>query len=212
MAFQHKLIDLSNKPDELVQKHNQAQGSYGAAKVPLLEHNANLVVESDVVARYVAQHLEGQNEIDLLPYKQADRIDAFLRVWDPVVDTYYGVLTSSNQKQVNVALKRFKLSLHVLEEDLKQGSADDTFVCPDFSLAECIAAPWVQRFFVTLPYYRNIDFDEMVHASYPRVARWMDAVRVKPSVVASQCPEEEMLAAAERYYVSFVSPGAPGRL
>lgn len=212
MAFQHKLIDLSNKPDELVQKYSQAQGSYGAAKVPLLEHNDKFVVESDVVARYVAQHVEGKNEVDLLPYKQADRIDAFLRIWDPVVDTYYGVLTSSNQKQVKTALKRFKLSLDMLEEDLQQGSADDTFVCPNFSVAECIAAPWVQRFFVTLPYYRNIDFDEMVHTSYPRVARWMDAVRIKPSVVASRCPDEEMLAAAERYYVSFVSPGAPGRL
>jgi len=219
--FEHKLIDLGNKPSEFVNKYAAAPGSYGTAKVPLLEYNGDgvseqLVVESDVVTRFVAQHVEGSDkkkDIDLLPYDQQGRIDSFLGVWESVVSTYYAVLTSSSQKQVTQSLKRFQGALDKLEDTLNDKDDDTPFVCAKFSVAECVAAPWVQRFFVTLPYYRNIDFeDDILNDRYPTVQRWMEAVRTQPSVMASMCPEDEMKAAAERYYVSFVTPGAPATL
>jgi hypothetical protein len=40
----------------------------------------------------------------------------------------------------------------------------------------------------------------------------MEAVCQRSSCRGSRCPEEEMIAACERYYVSFVSPGASGSL
>mmetsp|Transcript_31991 Transcript_31991/g.52828 ORF Transcript_31991/g.52828 Transcript_31991/m.52828 type:complete len:118 (+) Transcript_31991:426-779(+) len=108
------------------------------------------------------------------------------------------------------SLKRFQGSLEKLELALGDAKSTTTpYVCQDFSVAECIAAPWVQRIFVTLPYYRSMDFSGDILMAYPKVERWMEAVRNKPSVIASMCPEDEMKAAAERYYVSFVTKGAP---
>ena len=40
----------------------------------------------------------------------------------------------------------------------------------------------------------------------------MRAVRDRASCKESICPEGEMIDAAKRYYVSYLSPGATGRL
>jgi len=80
-----------------------------------------------------------------------------------------------------------------------------------FSLAECISAPWIQRFFVTLPYFRDIDFVHELQRT-GRLSDWMKSVCARPSVIESKCPDSEMIAAAKRYYVSFITPGAKGTL
>mmetsp|Transcript_26595 Transcript_26595/g.37455 ORF Transcript_26595/g.37455 Transcript_26595/m.37455 type:complete len:151 (+) Transcript_26595:389-841(+) len=139
------------------------------------------------------------------------RIDNFLKCWDSVVDSYYTYLCASSESSAKSGQEEFSESLVKLEEQL---SGDGHFCLgKTFSIAECIAAPWVQRFFVTLPYFRGVDFSQdVLPARCKKVARWMSAVRERPSVIASACPEDEMLEAAKKYYVSFVSPGAPGVL
>ena len=180
-------------------------GGRGVAKVPLLEYNEDLVIESEEVTKCIANNLEG----DALVCSGAEEacLERFLQIWYPVVDTYYSVLTATSESSVRGSLQRFKVALSSLESVLQESKSDE-FVLDSFSVAECIAAPWVQRFFVTLPFYRNIIADELLAE---RTERWMKAVRNRPSVMASKCPEDEMLAAAERYYVSYVTPGAPCR-
>ena len=80
----------------------------------------------------------------------------------------------------------------------------------NFSFAECVAAPWVQRFFVTLPYFRGIDFEGDILRAFDALPGWMRAVRDRASCRESICPEGEMIDAAKRYYVSYLSPGATG--
>ena len=77
----------------------------------------------------------------------------------------------------------------------------------DVSLAECIAAPWIQRWHVTLPKFRKTNlYDDLLGPSgLRRVAAWTRAVAQRPSAIATAAPEAEMIAAAERYYVSFVT-------
>jgi hypothetical protein len=56
--FEHKIIDLSNKPPAFVDKYALAVGNTETrAKVPLLEYKDRLVVESDVVSKFVAQEI-----------------------------------------------------------------------------------------------------------------------------------------------------------
>mmetsp|Transcript_28136 Transcript_28136/g.39580 ORF Transcript_28136/g.39580 Transcript_28136/m.39580 type:complete len:151 (-) Transcript_28136:191-643(-) len=139
------------------------------------------------------------------------RIDRFLQYWDTVVDAYYTYLCASNESSAKLGKQEFSESLVKLEEYLVGDG--DYCLGNTFSIAECIAAPWVQRFFVTLPYFRGADFgSDVLPEQCKEVAKWMDAVRKRPSVIASACPDDEMLAAARKYYVSFVSPGAPGVL
>jgi glutathione S-transferase len=210
--FEHRLIDLSDKPNDFLEKYRLAAGSpVASGMVPLLEHQEQLVIESDVVAKYVAQNV-GEKD-DMYPAttnpEACQAIDQFLSTWYPVVDKYYDLLCAGSVQSAKKRQEIFADSLSVLESQL----LDDGFLLGDtFSLAECICAPWVQRFFVTLPYFRGIDFQEQILSLYPNVARWMAAVSSRPSVLESKCDEEEMLNAARRYYVSFVSPDAPGRL
>lgn len=223
VPFEHRIIDLSAKPDDFVSKYRKAagEGAWGSAKVPLLEHGENLVVESDLVAKYIAEHvhLDGRFNEDLYPssssYDACQQIDAFLEIWLDVVDHYYDILTvppSSGETGVMNTMNVFERSLGALENVLSQNSAskDGAFVLGrKFSLAECIAAPWVQRFYVTLPHFRSVNFQETL-LPFGRTAKWMSAVRRRKSVVESKCPEEEIIAAANRYYVSYITPGSPG--
>merc|ERR1711939_1275348 len=55
--FDHRIIDLKAKPAEFVEKYKRV-GS-GTAMVPLLEHGQELVIESTVVARYIAEYVGG---------------------------------------------------------------------------------------------------------------------------------------------------------
>ena len=212
--FEHRLIDLSDKPDDFVQTYRMAaENPVASGMVPLLEHGDHLVIESDVVAKYVSQFV-GEDDYmypastNLIACKT---IDNFLSTWYPVVDKYYDVLCAGSVESASKREKHFAQSLSSLESQLSSGKKNGDFLLGDtFSLAECICAPWVQRFFVTLPYFRGMDFQTTVLSPYPNLAKWMAAVSSRPSVVASKCDEEEMKNAALRYYVSFVSPGASG--
>jgi len=82
-----------------------------------------------------------------------------------------------------------------------------------FSLAECVAAPWAERMILMLPYWRGLSVLDLCQQSgCPRTAAWLEAVAARPSVAATSAGEREMARAARQYYVTHVSPGAPGEL
>lgn len=181
----------------------------------MLEHEGNLVIESDVVAKYVAQNIDGVGGMgkDLYPENEADiqQIQDFMASWQSVTDTYYDLLRAGSQKEVVKREKDFKNSLVAIDDILK--TRDGPFILGDhFSYTECISAPWIQRFYVTLPYFRGIDFEDDILTKMDSMSQWMSSVCSRPSCVDSKCPESEMIDAAKRYYVSFVSPGASGSL
>ena len=200
-----------------MQKYKEASGGYGSGLVPLLEHEDNLVIESDVVAKYIAQQIEGVDGKggDLYPHfdKKDDmqQIEKFMSRWQEVTDTYYDLLRASSQKEVTKRQVAFVKSLTSIDDLLKYKTGD-FILGENFSYAECIAAPWIQRFYVTMPYFRGIDLEQDVLSEFEFIASWMKAVCDRPSCVTSICPQSEMIAACKRYYVSFVSPAATGTL
>ena len=179
----------------------------GTALVPLLEHGGQYVIESSVVARYIAQHVGGP---ELYPRTAEDRerIERFLSIWADVETTYYDLLRASSDAQAEERRALFVDRLAAVDELLDRAPF---LLGDDFSFAECIAGPWVQRFFVTLPYFRGIDFDGVLSA-FDALPGWARAVRDRASCQESICPEGAMINAAKRYYVSYLSPGATGRL
>ena len=207
IQFDHRIIDLKAKPAEFVEKYKRAGGT-GSALVPLLEHGGQYVIESSVVARYIAQHVGGP---ELYPRTAEDleRIERFLSIWADVETTYYDLLRASSDAQAEERRALFVDRLAAVDELLDRAPF---LLGDDFSFAECIAAPWVQRFFVTLPYFRGIDFEGDILRAFDALPGWMRAVRDRASCQESICPEGEMLDAAKRYYVSYLSPGARGRL
>ena len=174
--------------------------------VPLLEHGQELVIESTVVARYIAQHVGGPELYPRTP-DDLERIERFLARWADVETTYYDLLRASSDAQAEERRALFVDRLAAVDELLDRAPF---LLGDDFSFAECIAGPWVQRFFVTLPYFRGIDFEGDILRAFDSLAAWTRAVRDRASCQESICPEGEMLDAAKRYYVSYLSPGATG--
>ena len=166
------------------------------------------MIESTVVARYIAQNVGGPELYPRTP-DDLDRIERFLSIWADVETTYYDLLRASSDAQVEERRAVFVERLAAVDELLDRAPF---LLGDDFSFAECVAAPWVQRFFVTLPYFRGIDFEGDVLRAFDSLAAWTRAVRDRASCQESICPEGEMLDAAKRYYVSYLSPGATGRL
>ena len=215
MDFQHNIIDLSEKPAEFVEKYRRASGGYGSGLVPLLEHNDHIVIESEVIAKYIAQNINGIDGKgdDLYPSNEKDmeQIQSFMARWQHVTDSYYDLLRATSQKEVDKHEVSFIQSLQTVDE-LLQKTTGDFVLGNNFSYAECIAAPWIQRFYVTLPYFRGIDLENDILSRFDRLSSWMTAVCRRPSCVASICPEREMIAACKRYYVTYLSSGANGVL
>jgi glutathione S-transferase len=174
--------------------------------VPLLEHGQELVIESTVVARYIARHVGGP-ELYPRTVEDVERIERFLSIWADVETTYYDLLRASSDTQAEERRALFVDRLAAVDKLL--GARAPFLLGEDFSFAECIAGPWVQRFFVTLPYFRGIDFDDVLRA-FDALPGWARAVRDRASCQESICPEGEMIDAAKRYYVSYLSPGATG--
>jgi glutathione S-transferase len=206
---------LQNKPAEFVAKYREASGGFGSGLVPLLEDGDNLLIESDVVAKYVAQNIDGKDGKgdSLYPSSAHDDklIQSFVINWEHATDTYYDVLRATSQKEVEKCQNKFIKSLAVVEKQLQE--REGAFVLGhEFTYAECISAPWIQRFFVTMPYFRGIDFQSDVLSQFKYTSQWMNAVCARPSCVESRCPEDEMIAACKKYYVSYISPGARGSL
>lgn len=230
VPFQHNLIDLGNKPQDFVAKYREASGGYGSGLVPLLEHDGNLVIESDVVAKYVALNIDGIDGKgdDLYPSEKSDggnykddaeRIELFLESWQKVTDSYYDLLRATSAGEAEKLQKSFLACLSPVEDLLREqkggGPESGPFILGNkFSHAECIAAPWIQRMYITLPYFRGIDFkkDILSLSRWECMDRWMSAVCERPSCVASRCPDGDMIEACKKYYVSYVSPGATGSL
>lgn len=213
MEFQHEIINLKDKPRDFVAKYKEASGGVGSGLVPLLEHEDNVVIESDVVAKYVAQNIDGVDGKgdDLYPNAEEDveQIQTFMSRWQEVTDTYYALLRASSQEEVEDCESAFIESLASIDDLLKIRKGD-FILGENFSYAECISAPWIQRFYVTMPYFRGIDFEDDILSRFEFMSTWMNAVCNRPSCVTSLCPKSEMIDACKRYYVSYLSPAAKG--
>lgn len=243
LEFEHKIIDLSDKPQEFRDKYSWAQNGGSFPQVPLLEHDDILITESIEVSKYIGQYIApesfGERHDDdesakmMYPvHDQAKRdlVDSFIDVWDnEITSSYYSCLTATSEKSARTAQKKFTKSLkqtlrpillesrQMSSEASNENESGAFLLGPNFSVAECIAAPWVQRFYFVLEHFRGVNFrDDILEEcdaddddSLPVVKEWMEAVLKRPSVQKTECPHDEMVAAAMRYYVSYVSPGSP---
>lgn len=198
-------------------KYDRATNGSGArAKVPLLEHGSKLVVESADVVKYVAQNVPGkfQDGDQMYPMKdEASRrkIDDFLEAWERVVEAYYQYMKAPNEHQVQSTAPKFVASLEELDRKIVQFDTSGPFLLGSdlFSAAECMAAPWVLRFYATLPYFRGLEIQDLVPANCQRVLQWLEAVKERKSVIETSCPEEDLISGTKRFFVVYATPGSP---
>ena len=86
--YKRQLIDLARKPPEFLELHASVKPGE-TAKVPLLELDGRVIVESVDVARAVC------DGTPLYPPGEAACIDDFVSHWCTVERAYYAVLSAS---------------------------------------------------------------------------------------------------------------------
>ena len=214
MPFQHELIDLSRKPAEFLELSP-------TGLVPLLQlDDGSLVTESVPVARCIATTFDAH--VQMLPPADAPAIDSFVSMWTGDVEpAYYSVLRAGSEPKARFATACFTEQLAKVEQCLFACRMRDTGCCEDksaafllgeqFSFGEAVAAPWVERMLLMLPYWRGVDTLKLCEAhGLERTSRWMQAVAMRPSVQRSSAGEDEMVRASKLYYVEHASPGTRG--
>ena len=177
--------------------------------VPLLEHGQELVIESTVVARYIAQYVGGPELYPRTP-DDLERIERFLARWEDVETTYYDLLRASSDAQAEERRALFVDRLAAVDELLDRAPF---LLGDDFSFAECIvlrrgSSASSSRCHTSAASTSKATFFAPSTPCQAGCAPSATERRARESI----CPEGEMLDAAKRYDVSYLSPGAKGRL
>jgi glutathione S-transferase len=235
--FEHRIVDLANKPADFVAKYAaailgaSADPSSVRAKVPLLEYGDDtLVVESEDVIKFIGATL-GTND-DMYPKKtdtdaRRARIESFiLQAFESTIRGYYKLMTATNEAEVEAGKLEFcQALLYNMAPHIPSSPAGGPFCIGEtFSVAECYAAPWVHRFQVTVPYFRGVSMSDVLSSSSEeddaaaaatavnrkKVMAWMNAVCNRPSVLATNGPNNDHLLKMTRtYFIKYVTPNSP---
>jgi glutathione S-transferase len=174
------------------------------AKVPLLVVGEAVLCESLVVAEYVAETFGSEV---LLPSTAEDR--AVMRLFTELCGpsfSYFPLLRATKGDQS--PLDTFKEGLVNVDNFLSSLGRKDSgpfLFGEQFTLAECNAAPFLQRCCTVLPAFTGGDDEKPVspleicdELGLVRLKRWIEAVLARPSVVATGVPKEDMLKSTTR--------------
>lgn len=192
-----------------------------------------LLCESLVVAEYVAESFAAASEEDeeggvLLPPSAEDR--AVMRLFTELCGScfsYFPLLRAGDEGETFVkAVDAFKEGLVSVDAFLtKMGDDDGPFLFGTrFSLAECNAAPFVQRACTILPALTGsgggggTDGDEGAgprvdpleicdELGLERLKCWMEEVLSRPSVVATGVPKAGMIESTTKMLARFAAMG-----
>lgn len=207
MDYETVTVDLQDKSPEFQDLYAVANPLPGArAKVPLLEvqkgsnDDVLLVTESLVVADYIAEEFGNDNtkknkNLPLLPTSAKDR--AATRLFTELCGGgfgYFPILRAPAGEPREAAVQSLKDGLVNANAFLQHHHSGPFLLGERFSLAECNAAPFVQRACTILPAFCQVDplqlCDEL---ELTHLQRWMEAVLARPSVIDTGVTMEKLL-------------------
>ena len=166
------------------------------------EGESIVLTESLVVTDYLAESFPNAG---LIPSGSADR--ACMRLFSELCGSssfsYWNILRSrGDNEKFESAVKDFKQALTDANTFLEQkGDSEGPFLFGEqFTLAECNAAPFVQRACNVLPAFTGEgDGEDVVDPiqiceehDLSRLKTWILAILARPSVKSIELPEEEM--------------------
>lgn len=174
------------------------------------------------MSEYIAETFA--NDDGILPPRTTDR--ATMRLFTELCGSsfsYFPILRAKGTDDAATQLQAFKDGLvgvdaflqrhHGRYSGTEDGGGGPFLFGSRFSLAECNAAPFVQRSCVILPAFTGDDADDGGSVVDPlqicdelglvRLQEWMEAVISRPSVVASSVSEKTMLESTSRLLERF---------
>ena len=162
--------------------------------------------ESLVVADYIAEHF-GQDS-SLYPSSAKDRatVRLFTELCGGSAFSYFPLLRAKDDKEKETALQTLKDGLVGADAFLKHYKSGPFLLKDKFSLAECNAAPFVQRACTILPAFANVDPLQLCQElGLNHLQQWMKAVVDHPSVSGSGVPKEKLLESTTKMLERFAA-------
>jgi len=209
-------VDLQDKSKEFLDLYAVSNPIAGArAKVPLLEvedsSERTVLCESLVVTEYIAERY-GVGTLD--PPGAGDR--AKTRLFTELCSSsfsYWPILRTEGE-ELEKAINSFKEGLVGVDAFLNRVGKGGPFLLGNrFSIAECISAPFIQRACTILPAFTGVEqrVDVLVicdELGLNRLKEYIEAILVRPSVVSSGVPKDDMVKSTTKMLERFASMGA----
>lgn len=180
--------------------------------MPLLEYgDSEIVIESEDVIKYIGQNLSDGHELYPIEPAEQSHVEKIIRSFDNVIQGYYKLLSAKDESEAQAGKEMFCNEIKDLDSLLSSGPcADEGPFClgGPFSVAECYAAPWLHRFSLLVPYFRDTSMSQLTQTC-DRFASWMDAVLARPSVTSTSGSDAYLIESTKRYFVSYCTPNSP---
>ena len=194
--------DLSKKSANLQDAFGL--GTYEAeplvAKVPVLQHDGRTLVESILVATYVAETFGKDGKDGILYQSPTERYagSLFASQFNALTPLYMQALKAKSQTEVESKLDALRAQLRQCERtlaiaqraclDADSNAGDGPFTCGNrYTLAEITTSTMIPRLALVLGSYRQFRFHkELEVMGLTRLAKWVDACAERPAFKKSQ--------------------------
>lgn len=212
MPFQKRLVDLQNKPEDFCAIYAQVSPDKQArAKVPILVHGKDVLIESAIICEYVEAAFAGEGTA-LLPQSALERAsialfsEAFSSLFSTPSQNLLSSLAEGVEKQ-EAAREELVRGLTALDAFLVRAGTSDVsgdteagyFLGSQFSMAEVITGPFLLRRMATLPAIGDFDLKaECKKHKLARLEQWMSAVAARPSLASTIPSKEDLVQSTQR--------------
>lgn len=165
-------IDLQNRPDWYKEK------VYPQNKVPSLEHNNKVIGESLDLIKYIDSNFEGPSLLPDDPEKQkfAEELTAYSGTF---LKEIYGNFKGDIEKHAGPQFDYLEKALDKFD--------DGPFFLGQFSEADIVYAPFVERFQIFLKEAFNYD----ITSGRPKLVKWIEEMNKLDSYIQTKADPKE---------------------
>jgi len=167
--------------------------------VPCLYDEGRPIFESRIVAEYLEEKFSNRGT-QLMPADLVDRANIRLVISqfdEKLISKFYTVLRASTEEKLNEALAAVREPLKQVDEMYgKYNTSGPYFLGNQLSMAEITILPFIFRFSITIPHYRQVD----IFADAPNFRAALEAAKTRRAF-------EETIAEPE-YFIQAYAPYA----
>ncbi|KAL3326791.1 hypothetical protein AABB24_037476 [Solanum stoloniferum] len=176
-------IDLQNRPVWYKEK------VYSPNKVPSLEHNNKVIGESLDLVKYIDSNFEGPSLLPDDPEKQkfAEELIAYS---DTFLKEIYGNFKGDIEKHAGPQFDYLEKALDKFD--------DGPFFLGQFSQADIVYAPFVERFQILLKEVFNYD----ITSGRPKLAKWIEELNKLDSYIQTKVDPKEVVDLYKKKYLA----------
>lgn len=147
--------------------------------LPAIEIDGNFFVESDEIMRLLEETFPDHNP--LISRQNRARIDELRKLERYMFRLWLNWLCYPNQDAKK--RKQFTDGLDIIDSVLSESSSENPYFCGEFSIIDCIFAPFLERMVSSLLYYKGFS---MRNSNWPHLDRWFNAMETRSTYIGTK--------------------------